>query len=235
MGCTHCGRLVVTVFGLVVAVALPWAGGCSGSKSVGGAAVPVSAATPIKQATVTDSTLKQSGFLKDYSRLGPSPSHPDAVFWQSAKLAAYKNFLIDDIVVLPTVTLRGVPITPATAGALGAALKTEVAESLEAAGYTVVSEPGEGVARIRGAITALSRSRRDADEPVAVAIGGASMEMEILDSLSGAQMGAAIESDTVASDEDVQPSTDPYQDSRLVFRHWASRLVLWLDRAKRGE
>jgi len=227
--------LVVTVVGFVAAVALPWAGGCSGAKSVGEAAVPSNAVTPTKQATVTGPVLKYSGYLKDYSRLDTSPLHPGAEFWQSAKLGAYKNFLIDDIVVLPTVTLRGVPITPGTAGALGAALKTEVAESLEAAGYTIVSEPGEGVARIRGAITALSRSRRDADEPVAVAIGGASMEMEILDSLSGAQLGAAIESDTVASDEDVQPSTDPYQDSRLVFRHWASRLVLWLDRVKRGE
>lgn len=166
-----------------------------------------------------------SGFLKDYSRLEPSPTHPGAWYEQWTELPDYDAFIVDPIQVLVTRTLDGRPIDAEDAAELGSALRTEVTDALRIGGFRIAVEPGPGVARVRGAITELSRTQRRQGQQLQ--IGGASCEVEITDCLSGKRVAAAVERDEGVAESN-KSTTDPYFDAKLVFRHWAARLGLWL-------
>lgn len=172
---------------------------------------------------------RYSGFLGDYSKLRTSPRHPGTLYEQSAKLASYTAFIVEPMTVLPSRTARGVSITDAESTELAKALHEETVEAIRS-GHPVVTAPGPNVATLRAAITALAVSRVD---PVSgqVQIGGASVEIEIVDSVTRQRLAAAVETDVVRDTTQVI-SADPYADSRLVFRHWASRLYLWIRDAK---
>jgi hypothetical protein len=170
------------------------------------------------------------GWLGDRSNLRPSPRHSDTLYEQSARLASYRAFIVEPMEFLPSDTVRGLPIDAADGAALATALREETIRSLSSV-YTVVATPGPGVASIRAAITGVAASTKD---PVtgAVRIGGASVEMEIVDSVTRERIAAAVESDVV-DDAAAPGGTDPYSDARLVFGHWAARLSIWIRDADR--
>lgn len=170
------------------------------------------------------------GWLGDRSNLRPSPRHSDTLYEQSARLASYRSFIVEPIEFLPSATVRGLPIDAADGAALASTLREETIRSLSAV-YTVVATPGPGVASIRAAITGIAASSKD---PVtgAVRIGGASLEMEIVDSVTRERLAAAVESDVV-DDAAAPGGADPYSDARLVFGHWAARLSMWIRDADR--
>ena len=172
-----------------------------------------------------------SGFLKDYSNLKPSPTHSGALVERSAKLAGYTTFIIDTPLVLTKKTVGGVEIDEATAAQLAADLKAEAVDAMKIS-YTITEIPGPGVARVRSAITQLARCKREPGEPT-VKIGGASVEMEIVDSVSGERLAAVVESDAVTSNDPQLKSNDPYNDAKLVFQHWSARFAKWMTDAAR--
>lgn len=177
------------------------------------------------QAPASYPATNYSGFLHDYSKLRPSPRHPDTLYEQSERLAGYDSFIVEPITFLPERTVRGTTITTKEAADLCRALREETVTSLSVL-HPVGDTPGPRVAVIRAAITALAAARVD---PVTgqILIGGATVEVEILDSLTRERLAAAIESDVVR--DAAQPvQGDPYSDARLVFGHWAARLNMWL-------
>lgn len=166
-----------------------------------------------------------SGYLGDYSRLVTSPRHPGTLYEQSARLSGYGSFIVEPFTFLPERTVRGERISDGDASELARALRDETVAALSLL-HPVVEKPGPGVATIRAAITALAGSRVDPSSGQ-VQIGGAAVEIEIVDSLTRERLAAAIESDVVRDSS--QPiAGDPFSDARLVFRHWAARLNLWL-------
>lgn len=207
--------------------------------SLGGLASCESA--PTRSSDVATTRLGKptaSGWLARADTLKPSPYHDHALFWQSPKLKGYEKFYVDAVVVVPVKTERGVLIDAATSEQLSTDLRDAVLEELGPA-VTIVHEPGPGVATIRGAITRVARSRSAADRGGAQ-VGGAAMEVEIVDSVTRERLAAAVESDVV-DDPDVLPSRvasgdaagiDPWYDAKVVFGHWAARLRMWLVRAR---
>lgn len=175
-----------------------------------------------------------TGFLNDYSRLEPSPTHPGAWYEQWIGLGDYDAFVIDTIHVLPDKSADCKPIDRETADALGAELRNEVVEALRISGFRIATEPGPRTARLRGAITEITRTKRVPGEcgPQTL-LGGAACEMEIVDSVTGERLAAAVERDRGGT-EFRKGEADPYFGARLVFRHWAARLGMWL-RGQRGE
>lgn len=172
----------------------------------------------------------QTGFLKDYSRLQPVPTHKHVLVERSPKLALYKTFMVQVPTIVPAATITGKPIDAATARQLAVDLKTAACEAL-AVSFTVTDRPGEsadgGVAIIRAAVTQVAECLHQPGN-INRQIGGASVEMEIVDSVTGERLAAAVESDAVTTNDPNLKSSDPYYDTRLVFQHWASRLVKWL-------
>ncbi len=168
-----------------------------------------------------------SGFLGDYTHLRPSPRHEGTLYQQKRSLAAYRVFIVEPIKILVDRTVAGVAIDDATKARLASDLHRQVVETL-AINYKVVNAPGPGIAIIRGAVTQLARSRTT--EGGTIVIGGAGIEAEIVDSVTGERLGAVVEADVAEGLTDPRIN-DPYQDARLVFRHWAARLNLWLQSA----
>ncbi|MCU0689263.1 MAG: DUF3313 domain-containing protein [Phycisphaerales bacterium] len=232
----------VCVFALVMlaCVGMLVLGGCDAGRRAGGQA-PNGPAAP---AGLT--AAKPSGWLSNPEQLTPSPFHEGALFYQAPSLGQYSKFYVDAISVIPMRSERGVYIDSATSERLSTLLRDAVLEELDGV-VTIVHEPGPGVATIRGAITRLARSRADRQTLTGgparqragdVQVGGAAMEVEIIDSQTRQRLAAAIESDTV-SDPDLAFSRDvsgeEWYDAKVVFQHWAARLRLWLQRAQRGE
>jgi hypothetical protein len=74
----------------------------------------------------------------------------------------------------------------------------KIREAVEKAGKKIVYQPAADVARIRIALTDMEKASMVTILPQAsllgVGIGGASMEAEVVDSITGEQIGAVVES-----------------------------------------
>ncbi|MDX9910377.1 MAG: DUF3313 family protein [Phycisphaerales bacterium] len=165
-----------------------------------------------------------SGFLADYSTMRPSSRHEGAWYQQSRTLSNYHAFIVDTPVVLAGRTTRGTPISERTRATLARDLKLELETALSAT-HDLATAPGPGVARVRTALTSIARSRDTRDGRVLV--GGASGEIEFVDTLTGRSIAAAVERDFDQDPHDPN-SEDAYHDARVTFKHWSSRVAAWL-------
>jgi cytochrome c553 len=137
-----------------------------------------------------------TGFLSDYSRL-TKWSESTIRYLDKNALADYRAFVVDPV----QVRLRSDSesnLTDQQIADLAAYMHDAIVESVKTADKEIASLPGEHVARIRTALTDLRQSEIVSLVPQAsllgVGIGGASMEAEIVDSVSGRQIGAIVES-----------------------------------------
>lgn len=132
-----------------------------------------------------------TGFLSDYSNLKKADG--EAMRYRSPALKNYSYFIID------TVKMEG-------KSALDAKQRAEVAayfdQSLKKAlikhGYSIAAAPGEGVGRVRVALTGVQDSKwwlnvHPASKVTGAGKGGASMEGEVVDSVTGQQLGAVVQ------------------------------------------
>jgi hypothetical protein len=185
-------------------------------------------------ATAAITGTPESGFLGDYSRLRPSPRHADTRYEQSADFARYSAFYVQPIVVIPDTSARGIELSEAVKSELAADAADELRAAISSK-YRVVDGPEEGVATVRAAITAVAMGGRSPEgEPW---LGGASVEMEVLDSMTGQRVAAAVESDSIDPLDEGRHTEDvgEMHDARMVFRHWSQRYLRWVDAAKSGE
>jgi len=145
----------------------------------------------------------KTGFLTDYSRLSKE-SDSTLRHINKRALAKYSNFIVDPVKV--HFHMGSKAIEHRTEGKLTQRQMTDLTNYLHAkivravkdSGNRVVYQPGSGVARIRVALTDIDRSTAASLLPTAkivgAGIGGASMEAEVVDSMTGEQIGAVVES-----------------------------------------
>ena len=142
-----------------------------------------------------------SGFLTDYSHLSPSrsPELAGTLTYKNPnkKLGLYKIVMVDPVVVHVKHPEYVDPAQLAEINKLARILENDVAEAFGNRIMTV-DKPGFGVMRIRIALTdtqpnspMLGKYRSfNEDNP---AFGGAAVECEIIDSVSGEQLAASID------------------------------------------
>lgn len=170
------------------------------------------------------STQPTPVFLTHAEDLRPSPDHGDRWYDLSRRLGNYKAFIVEKPAIMPDLAMRGAVFTSEQREMLAASYQDEFRKALSSP-HSVTDTPGPDVARIRSAITSVARSlnaktgvRQD---------GGATREMEIVDSLSGERLAAVIERDL--GQDYHAPTTDrPFHDARATFTHWSARLTLML-------
>lgn len=97
---------------------------------------------------------KNSGFLPDYSLLGPAADGSGASVWRKpdAELRKYDKLILDRVLVWIKDDAEYKGIDPTELKALTDYFHEAVVKALGDA-YTVVTEPGPGVMRVRAAIT----------------------------------------------------------------------------------
>ena len=178
-----------------------------------GMLVSACATTETDQGTGTPSPRPDgtySGFLGDYPEFEPALYAGDALVYVApgADLKRYQQLLIDPVTVWTDPGASDKAIDPAQLQALADAVRQSFVEKLNGA-YPVATEPGDGVVRLRLAITNVvvtAKSKRpfsrQADvnaNTIQAAAGGqislrsATAEAELVDSVTGERLAAAIQ------------------------------------------
>ncbi len=149
-------------------------------------------------------TTGKTGFLTDYSKLR-AESDKSLIYMDEAQLATYSSFIVDHVKVhfhrdskAAKQKTKG-KLTDQQISDLTNYMHTKIVDAIESGGRNLVFQPGSGVARIRIALTDIEKS-----DPVlntlpqthllGAGIGGASMEAEIIDSATGRQIAAIVQS-----------------------------------------
>ncbi len=165
-----------------------------------------------------------SGFLGDYPRMRPSPRISGAWGWWNSqkRISDYLKIMVDPVTVFlhPEAKSRGV--NPDELQELADYFRDEMVSRILSSGkYEIVRRAGPGVLRIRAAIT-------DVQPKTVLGVGGASVEVECLDTESGERVLAVIAT-RKADPFEVQADSTKWGQTRAVLREWAQVLREALD------
>lgn len=176
---------------------------------------------------------EHSGFLSDYSKLEElSEGH---LFYSAGKSAGYDKFIIDPVLLLFTPNEVDPVFTEEQLLELQEYFRTEVMERLsEDDGYEIVASPGPRTARIRMGITDVKKTIGALNLSVftkvtGAGIGGASAEGEMVDSISGEQLAAAVR--WGGGSRVLMAGLTQMGDAKIAIDRWAKDLRELMDNA----
>ncbi len=142
--------------------------------------------------------MARTGFLSDYSPL-QKESDSSLHYVNEGALTRYSSFIVDPVKVrlYDGAKSKG-KLTQQQITDLTTYMYTRIVEAVQGAGKKVAYQPAARVARIRVALTDIEKTNAINILPQAsllgAGIGGASMEAEVIDSVTGEQIGAVVES-----------------------------------------
>lgn len=141
----------------------------------------------------TASISERTGFLSDYGSLEKTESN--RMRFVSAELGSYEAFMVDPVEFRFEGDLKA-----EHRASLAEHTRTRLVTELRANGVEVVDEPGVDTARVRIALTDIAKAKwylnlHPVTKATGAGLGGASMEAEIIDSVTGEQLAAVIRSD----------------------------------------
>ena len=188
--------------------------------------------SPLGVGCASNKPPKLSGFLGDYSGLKPLPDDPSMLYWERSGVnwKKYTKLMIDPVAVRLAPGAKKYDIPPQDLQKLAEMFRTEAVAAVRDA-YPVVDQPGPDVMRIRAAITDANPSDALMNVVSAAAIfmpidmGGASMETEFLDSMTGERLAAAVDkkSGSMANPIDMGAYTK-WGHAKKAFQQWAKEL-----------
>ncbi|MHC4558718.1 MAG: DUF3313 domain-containing protein [Planctomycetota bacterium] len=176
-----------------------------------------------------------TGFLSDYSHLETVSDTTLRHINLSNTLDNYSKFIIDPVQVHFHNKAKGTDISSKELAELRqymyAAIHKAVLDH-----YDVVRRPGPGVARIRIALTDIEKSSPALNvipttKLTGVGLGGASMEAEVVDSVTGEQIAAVVESQK--GKRLSLKGLSKWGDAKAVMDEWARRFKERLDESHR--
>ncbi len=140
----------------------------------------------------------KTGFLSDYSKL-QRESDTSLRYVDDSAAPAYSAFIVEPVVVYFHEGAKSEgKLTFQQLADLTNYLHTKIVEAVQDAGPKVVDKPAAGVARIRVALTDIAKTDAINMIPQAsllgAGVGGASMEAEVVDSVTGKQIAAVLQS-----------------------------------------
>jgi hypothetical protein len=140
----------------------------------------------------------KTGFLSDYSKL-QRETDSSLRYVDNGALARYSGFIVDPVTVRLYAGAKSAgKLTTEQITDLTGYLHAKILEAVQGAGKKVAYKPAAGVARIRVALTDIEKTSAINILPQAsllnAGIGGATMEAELVDSMTGKQIGAVMES-----------------------------------------
>lgn len=177
-----------------------------------------------------DSKLTTTGFLSDYSRM-QSESNPALWYVKEDALDSYSGFIVDPVKVRFHKGAKAIEeqtkgkLTQLEIKLLSNYMHAKIVEAIQNVGKNVVEQPGPGVARIRVAITDIEKSTIASLSPQAklagIGLGGASMEAEIIDSITDQQIVLVIKAKKGSRIPFVNLA--PWDAAKQVLNDWAKR------------
>ena len=182
---------------------------------------------------------QRTGFLSDYSKLRP---HSDVSYRNipsQETIRCYSKFIIDPVVVHFHAGSEAVvkrtkgKITEQDITDLKNYMHDAIVKTLSDR-YSIAYRPGPGIARVRIAITDLKKSNvlmniHPGSKLLGSGLGGASLEAEWLDSQTGEQVAALLESQL--GDRLSLDGLSEWGDAKAIMDDWAQRFRKRLDEA----
>ena len=164
-------------------------------------------------------TPEPTGFISDYSRLEKSGS--SAMRFMSPNLRDYDGFIVDPVQIR---TRRNPPVLkPEERAEVAQYMQSSLEDLLRDRDYSLTNRSGVGIGRIRVAITDATKSKwwlnlHPGSKLTGAGTGGAAMEGEIIDSITGEQLAAVIQAgrgnqfelDTFSALDDVRDVIDKW-------------------------
>ena len=189
-----------------------------------------------------------AGFLNDYSKLKPSPNLENALTYvkqdEVKNLHKYIGVIVEpvEIYVATNADVSKMPDRGRTA--LAAYFQHAITRAVTDA-FPVVQEPGPLVLRLRSALIGVdvggevAADAKGSENSQAfsrtVDIGKVGVEMEIVDSVTGEQIAAAVDRENLGSGSVVGAANfsqeEKYAAAKEAFDGWATRLRDFLDSA----
>lgn len=205
----------------------------------GGPASPTTSATVVRKAASKD----QSGFLKDYSILKPNPKLDGTVLTYvnadlTKNLHGYLGVIVDPVQIYMATDGDPSKISAPNAERASLYFKSALIGAVQDA-LPVVHEPGPLVLRLRAAIVGVDTGAEvktddgKASEK-AVNISKAIVELELVDSVTGEVIAAAVDKEAAGAGEigSGQLSREErFQLARVAMDTWAQRVREFLNTA----
>ena len=193
----------------------------------------------------TTKQVRHSGFLENYPEFksGPKGGADFVYMKEGVDFSVYNKIMMNHVVLFFEDDADYKGIHPEELAKMSNAFHKAITDNLEGA-YPLVAEPGPDVMRLRFAITDVVASKPGMGTvatvmPVGLAlsavrkgvtgkhtgVGQASIEVEILDSLTNERIGAAIDTKPGGKIE----GFSKWGAVEGAFKFWAKRLRIWLD------
>jgi hypothetical protein len=191
---------------------------------------------------------KRSGFLGDYSKLKPGGEDRAALIYvkPGVDFKVYKKIMFDRVLVSLADKSEYNEVDPAIWAELATYYQNALLKAVKG-GYEHVDKPGPGVLRVRPVITGVKASKPVSNTlstivPVGMIVAGATKyisddnlgtgeaatEIEVVDSMSGERLAAAV--DRRQGGKSV--FRGKWKDTKQAFDFWAERFRLRLDEAR---
>lgn len=176
-------------------------------------------------------TTSSNGFLSDYSKLQKNPRYEGSLIYFNPEtpLKNYSRFIVNPVQVRLSSkgAYRGADSTKQQEIAQYA--HQQFVTALQNSGYPVVTSPGPGTLILRSALTEVARSEiKPRSFMMNISLGGASIEAEFIDALSG-EVVVAVKESQRGTHTKVAGNLNEYSNAKNVIDRWAERLVRRLD------
>jgi len=137
----------------------------------------------------------QTGFLSSYARLEEVSG--DRMRYIGPEFKNYRSFIVDPV----QISTQRQELSPEDRAEVARYFHEALVKTLQERGYTVTHAPAAGTARVRVAVTGVKQSTwwmkiHPASSLAGAGRGGAAMEGEIIDAVTGDQLAAVVQAGT---------------------------------------
>ncbi len=169
--------------------------------------------------------LAPRNFLSDYTQLQPE-THTSIKHLNPRQLQGYAKFMVDPVAVHFHSKTKNLNADAAEIQQLRQYLNSAILVAIRQSGNLLVNQSGPDVARLRIAITDIKLSSQALNtlphlKLSGIRLGAASMEIELLDSLTSRQIGALVESQQ--SENLSLDGAAKWSNAKAVMDAWAER------------
>lgn len=192
--------------------------------------------------------VTKSGFLGDYSMLKPGGDDRAALVYvkPGTDFEPYNKIMFDRVLVSLADNAQHKELDPALMTELAEYYQNALFEAVKS-GYQIVDQPGPGVLRVRTVITGVRPSNPVSNTmstiiPIGIAVSGATKavsgdnlgtgeaatEIEVVDSVSGERLAAAVDRRQGGK----SAFRGKWEDTKQAFDHWAKRFRIRLDEVR---
>jgi uncharacterized protein DUF3313 len=170
-----------------------------------------------------------NGFLSDYSKLEKNPRYAGSRIYANpaTPLKNYSRFIVNPVQVRLSSIGAQRHSDPGKLQEISQYAHQQFVTALQKGGYAVVTNPGPGTLILRSALTEVAPSEITRSSFLMnISLGGASIEAEFVDALSGEVVVAVMESQR---GKKITAGSNDYENAKNVIDRWAARLVQRVD------